>query len=201
MRGVRAVTDAVLPLLRDGGPILAAYEAVRDLLEQVFPSSLFRYHSVQPRMSPQRWAQIAQVAPAIGMSVADWNASALSGTAYRGDVSIPVFLIVRQEKPEDLLKGGPKTPGVMGMMAAAIFALDSKRIAGVGQIAVRRASNLEAANWIDDRTAIATLNVVVKNVGYSQTELSAALQGLNEMDGTWDFAPTETEQSSGADEA
>lgn len=192
------MTSPVLPLLRDGGPLLAAFEGVRALLEPVFPTSLFRYEHVQPRMSPARWAEIARVAPTIGMSLADWNSNTLSGTDYRGDVSIPVFLVVRQDKPEFLLKG-TKTPGVMGMMAVAIFALDSQRIEGVGQVSVKRASNLEAANWIDDRTAIATLNVVVKNVGYSKELARAQLADLSNVDGTWDFAPVTTAQSSGAE--
>ncbi|MDE7547211.1 hypothetical protein PY793_04325 [Acetobacter fabarum] len=192
------MTSSVLPLLRDGGPLLAAFEGVRALLEPVFPTSLFRYEHVQPRMSAARWAEIARVAPTIGMSLADWNSNTLSGTDYRGDVSIPVFLVVRQDKPEFLLKG-TKNPGVMGMMAAAIFALDSQRIEGVGQVSVKRASNLEAANWIDDRTAIATLNVVVKNVGYSKELARAQLADLSGVDGTWDFAPVTTAQSSGAE--
>ncbi|MFT9215749.1 MAG: hypothetical protein ABF513_05770 [Acetobacter malorum] len=192
------MTSPVLPLLRDGGPLLSAFEGVRALLEPVFPTSLFRYEYVQPRMSAARWAEIARVTPTIGMSLADWNSNTLSGTEYRGDVSIPVFLVVRQDKPEFLLKG-TKTPGVMGMMAAAIFALDSQRIEGVGQVFVRRASNLEAANWIDDRTAIATLNVVVKNVGYSKELARAQLADLSDVDGTWDFAPVITAQSSGAE--
>ncbi|MFT8834340.1 MAG: hypothetical protein ABF883_03020 [Acetobacter sp.] len=193
------MTSPVLPLLRDGGPLLAAFEGVRALLEQAFPTSLFEYHHVQPRMSAARWAEIARVAPAIGMSLADWNANALSGMDFCGDVSVPVFLVVRQDKPGLLLKGA-KTPGVLGMMAVAIFALDSKRIEGVGQIAVRRASNLEAANWIDDRTAIVTLNVVIKNVSYSKDLARAQLADLSNVDGTWDFDPAPTEQNSGADE-
>ena len=193
------MTSPVLPLLRDGGPLLAAFEGVRALLEPVFPTSLFRYEHVQPRMSAARWSEIARVAPTIGMSLADWNSNTLSGTEYRGDVSIPVFLVVRQDKPEFLLKG-LTTPGVMGMMAAAIFALHGRRIEGVGQAVVKHASNLEAANWIDDRTAIATMNVVVRNVGYNPDQMTQQLENFKDMDGIWNFEPFATEQSSGADE-
>ena len=194
------MTETVYPLLRDGGPLLAAFNGVQALLKEAFSDKQFKYHVVQPRMSAQRWADIARVAPAIGLSLASWNKTTVSGSAFYADLTVPVFLISSQSSPNDLLFGTKQCPGIAGMMAVAVFALDGRRIDGVGIISVKAASNLEAANWVSDRTAIATLQVVVKNVGFNADDIRAQLLDLEKSDGTWNFAPSVT-QTDGANEA
>jgi hypothetical protein len=181
------------PCLRNGGPLLDAFNGVRSLLLPAFPENRFKYRIVQPRMSPQRWQELANVAPMIGMSIAGWNPSRDCGQHYRGDVSIALFLLVRQAAPEDLLLGTDTMPGLLGVMNVAIQYLHGKRIPGLGAVQVRSASNLEACEWINERTAIATLNVVVENVGYNPARLTADMADFTTIQGTWQFGDASTE--------
>lgn len=185
---------AAPPIARyiDGGPVASAIDGVKALLQAALPDTLFRYRTVQPRMTAQRWAELANVAPMIGIALAGWNPTSESGGLFRGDVMLGVFLLVKTQKPEELQAGTKTMPGVSAMMNVAVQTLHAKRIAGIGSVQVRGVSNQEAAGWIDDRTAIVTLTVAVTGVGYDMASLVAALDDFNEISGTWQFGDAST---------
>ncbi|GAN97834.1 hypothetical protein Geu3261_0269_006 [Komagataeibacter europaeus NBRC 3261] len=175
--------------LRDGGPLLEAWNGLRALLVPYFPESLFRYRIVQPRMSPQRWQEISAVAPMIGMSWAGWTPGTdRGGRQFRGDASFPIFLLVKTVRPDDLILGTDKMPGAMGVAAIATHALNGKKVTG-GTVRVRSVSNLESCDWINDRTAIVTMNVVVENLAFNERYLTADMPTLTRLEGTWAFTP------------
>ncbi len=185
-------TTAPMAPYWDGGPVASAINGVTALLQGAFPPTLFRYRTVQPRMTAQRWAELANATPMIGISLAGWNPTSESGGLFRGDVVLAVFLLVKQARPEDLQTGTKTMPGVSAMMNVAVQTLHAKRIAGIGSVQVRGVSNQEAAGWVDDRTAIVTLTVAVTGVGYDLTSLAAALDDFNEISGTWQFGDAST---------
>ncbi len=187
-------TTTASPMARyvDGGPVASAIDGVTALLQAQFPPTLFRYRTVQPRMTAASWAELANVAPMIGISLAAWHPTGESAAQFRGDVMLAVFLLVKQVNPKDLLAGTKTMPGVQAMMNVAVQALHGKRIKGIGAVQVRGVSNQEAAGWVDDRTAIVTLTVAVTNVGYDLSALVAALDDFNEISGTWQFGTAST---------
>ncbi|GBQ19920.1 hypothetical protein AA12717_0395 [Gluconacetobacter sacchari DSM 12717] len=185
-------TTSLIAPYSDGGPVAGAINGVTALLQAQFLPTRFRYKTVQPRMSVERWRELANVAPMVGIALASWNPSRESYGLFRGDVMLAVFLLVKQQKPEDLQAGTKTMPGVSLMMNAAVQALHGQRLAGLGTVMVRGSSNQEAAGWIDDRTAIVTLSVAVTNVGYDQASLAAALDDFNEISGTWQFGTAST---------
>nr|WP_298797523.1 hypothetical protein [uncultured Acetobacter sp.] len=172
--------------LAAGGPLAEAFGGLRELLLQSFPENKFKYRIVQPRMSVAAWQEVAQAAPMIGMSWSSWNPSADQGNHYRGDAVFALFLLVKQTAPKDLLTGTQTMPGVMGMANVAVQCLHGKRIGG-GTVAVRSVSNLEACGWINDRTAIVTMSVAVKNLGYRPDLLTAAMTEFQSVTGGWSF--------------
>ncbi|MCP9320107.1 hypothetical protein KBX73_10055 [Acetobacter persici] len=172
--------------LAAGGPLTTAFDGLKGLLLQCFPESKFKYRIVQPRMSIATWRQIAQAAPMIGMSWSSWHPSADQGVHFRGDAVFALFLLVKQSAPEDLLKGTQTMPGAMGMGNVATQCLHGKKLAG-GTVAVRSVSNLEACGWIDDRVAIVTMSVAVKNLGYSPDQLTAEMTDFQSVNGGWSF--------------
>lgn len=173
--------------LKGGGPLLAAIRGVEGLLKPAFPENLFSYRYAQPRMTADRWAELANKAPLVGIAFAGWAPSREAGLHFRGDVMLALFLLTKQHRPEDLLLGTDTMPGVVGLTNVAVQYLHGKRIDGVGGVQVRSVSNQEAAGWVNDRTAIAALGVAVTNVGYSPDQLTADMADFRSLSGQWTF--------------
>lgn len=151
-----APASPVLP-----GPLVAQGNAIIARLAQVFPSTLFHFKFLPPKIDRAKWSMLQQGnQPFIGLG---WNGV----VPDKGDLPFLMgqnswtLLVAVRAQGADLVRyfGDANGPGVMGLAAVAAAVLHRAPLAtGAGQ--VTKISNVVADEWSGD-AAIAAIDLLV----------------------------------------
>lgn len=184
-----ALSESAYPeLLRDGDVITKAYRALRARLELAFPPAHFRHGLIPPHATKKTWDEILRNAQSIRIGFAGWKPSRVSGNAFRGDLSFPIFGILNQPDVERLYLGSGQLRGVGVFGLTAMFAgfLHNFSVRGVGMCVVRDLELPPAAEWLDERCAIIGVSAVFEDVALDGADVLAQLSDFLRLGETWE---------------
>ncbi|OUJ13094.1 hypothetical protein [Acetobacter sp. DsW_063] len=193
-----ALSEEAYPvLLRDGNVIAKAARALRARLELAFPPAYFRHRMMPPSASRKTWEEVLRVDQSILIAFQSWKPSARVGQTFRGNLSFPVFGVVRHTDPEALFFGTQQLRGmgVAGVSAILPAFLHGWTLPGVGRCVVGDISLPEAADWLDDRCAIIGVSAVFEDVALDDAEAIAQLDDFLRLGETWNEAGEDMPQT------
>lgn len=182
------LSDSDYPeLLRDGDVVAKAFSALRERLKLAFPPHHFRHTLVPPHASKRTWEQILTNEQNVVLSFAGWKASTKAGSVFRGDLTFPLFGVIRQPDVERLYLGSGQLRGVGVVGLSAMFAgfIHGWTAPGVGRCVVRDIELPPAAEWLEERNAIVGVAAVFEDVALDGADVLGQLADFLRLNETW----------------
>lgn len=149
------------PPLLEPGPLARADRALEERLLAAFPAMRFAHDVVPPRFDKTAWNRLTRRTPFVGRGWSRWKAAPGAGRTYRGDASWEIYLVGKNERPANLLRGDALAPGLFSMTQVAMAALHGWTVPGMGTWMLADAAHAYSDEWTDEATGLVALTVSV----------------------------------------
>jgi hypothetical protein len=142
-------------------PISLSIDAVVTRLQGHFPEGRWHYSEQPDTMSPAQFKRMIARCPHIALGWGGFQGDAKGQRRFKGELGLRIWIVVKNPKTEDRLRGDARGPGLYPSATLATQLLQGLSIDGVGSLTVKSVAPAYAQGFVDDDISVAMIDCAI----------------------------------------